>query len=782
MEVYSLSVVDELEAESIHILRETAADFHRPLMLCAGGVASCVLLRIAQKAFAPEHIPFAVLGIDDPKEPAPLREFRSLVLRESNLLGVRADSDSGGLDSIVKDGAFDAVIDATRRSEEPSRASQCIFSPSRALGQQDSHATRPELWNLYNTRLGKGERMQVRPLSNWTEADLRHYLARENIAKLPQGPGAESAALAVDNLLRVVIVGAEASGKSTLAAQLMGANATAATLPGGAEYRQFSSGDRRFVIIDVPGKERDMCHVAAGASHADLALLVVDARHGLVTQTRRHAFLSSLLGIPRLAIAVNKMDLVGHGERRFNQIRDEFEAFAARLGFKSLTFVPIDARRGDNVAATGAAMPWYDGQALLEHLENVYVGGDRNLVDFRLAVQSVAPDGDTRWYRGQIGSGVVKVGDEIAIVPSHRRTRVRKIALSDRQTERAFAPLSVSIALEDQIDVGRGALLAHPANMPRGVRGVDAMVVWLHDAPLRPGENYLLRQSASWVRASCATINYRIDPDSLHREDARELVLNDIGRATFTLFEERFVDAYTRNRSTGCFLLVRADDGATLGAAVLVDRETEHGRIRARKAAERLVIPHFGKVSETARSVLLRQRARTIWLTGLSGSGKSTLATELERALVDLGHACFMLDGDNVRSGLNRDLGFGPDDRTENIRRIAEVARLMNDAGLIAITAFISPYQEDRNMARNIIGEERFVEVYLDASLEACEQRDPKGLYRKARAGEIPEFTGISAPYEPPEAPSLRLDTAGRSVEQCTAQLLADVLDRIRAD
>jgi bifunctional enzyme CysN/CysC len=474
------------------------------------------------------------------------------------------------------------------------------------------------------------------------------------------------------------------------------------------------------------------------------------------------------------------MDLVGHAETRFNEVREEFEAFAVRLGFKSLAFVPLGARDGDNVTTRAAAMNWYSGPTLLEHLEGVYVGGDRNLVDFRLAVQLVLRGDGRRWYCGQIGSGVVKAGDEVAIVPSHRRTRVQSMALDGHHSERAFAPLSVSIALEEGVDVGRGAVLAHPANMPRAVRSVDAMVLWMQDAPLRAGESYLLRHGAGWVRASCAAINYRVDPDSLHREEADAFHLNDIGRTMFTLFEERFVDAYTRNRSTGCFLVVHPSDGLTLGAGIIVDRETEHGRVAARKAAERIVVPHFGKVSETARNVLLRQRARTIWLTGLSGSGKSTLATELERALVDLGHACFMLDGDNVRSGLNRDLGFGPDDRSENIRRIAEVARLMNDAGLVAITAFISPYREDRDMARKIIGAERFFEVYLDASLEACEKRDPKGLYRKARAGEIPEFTGVSAPYEAPEAPSLTLDTAGRSVEECTVQLLAAVLSRIQ--
>jgi len=540
-------------------------------------------------------------------------------------------------------------------------------------------------------------------------------------------------------------------------------------------YRYFSTARRRFIVIDAPGHEQYTRNMATGASNADLAVLLVDAKLGLLTQTRRHAFICSLLGIPRIVVALNKMDLVGHSQARFDEIRAGFEAFAARLGFKSVTFIPVSALDGDNVVRPSQRMRWYSGQPLLEHLETVYIGGDRNLVDFRLPVQAVVRASGERWYGGRIGSGAVKVGDEVAVLPSHRRSRVRAIALGDKALDSACAPLSVALALEDDVDVGRGAVLAHPRNLPRGVRALDAMLVWMDEKPLAPGRVYLAKLGASWVRASCAAVDYRVDPDTLHRANGRGLGLNDIGRASFTLFEERFVDPYARNRSTGSFILVDAETDRTVGAGMIVERDSEHPRVAPGATAKRAVVPQAGQVSAAERAALLGQRAVTVWLTGLSGSGKSTIAAELERRLVAMQRPCFMLDGDNVRAGINRDLGFGPDDRRENIRRVAEVARLMNDAGLIAITAFISPYRADREMAREIIGAERFVEVFLDATLEVCEGRDPKGLYKKARRGEIPDFTGVSAPYETPQAPRLTLQTGTETAASCVERLLAEL-------
>jgi bifunctional enzyme CysN/CysC len=486
---------------------------------------------------------------------------------------------------------------------------------------------------------------------------------------------------------------------------------------------------------------------------------VLGTEDAMDSQLRRDAFICSLLGIPRVVVAISTE---GSARDRFDAIRADFEAFAARLSFNSITFLPCDAA------------------ALHAHLDGVYIGGDRNLVDFRFPVQGVEVAGTERWLLGRVGSGVVKAGDEVVVLPSHRRSRVRALRLGGQRLEYAYAPLSVALSLEDDIDIRRGAMLAHARNVPRAARSLDAMVLWLDQQPLAAGTVYLLEHGTRRVRASCAEVNYRMDPDSLHRSSGHELGANDIGRAAFTLFEECFVDAYAKNRATGSFIVADAQSRRTVGLGMILDRETGTARVKPGEAAKRIVIPHASKVTAAHRAELLGQSSITIWLTGLSGSGKSTLATELEKGLMAAGRACYMLDGDNVRAGINRDLGFGPDDRRENIRRIAEVAKLMNDAGLIAVTAFISPYRADRDMARAIIGEERFVEVFVDAPLAVCEQRDPKGLYRKARKGEIPEFTGISAPYEPPAAPAISVDTAGRPIRQCVDDLLALVLQRSR--
>ncbi len=547
-------------------------------------------------------------------------------------------------------------------------------------------------------------------------------------------------------------------------------------------YRYFTTAKRRFIVIDAPGHEQYTRNMATGASHADLAIVLMDAKLGVLTQTRRHAFICALLGIPRIIVALNKMDLVGYSRERFEEIREEFEEFATRLTIKNLSFVPVSALSGDNIVKRSTNMPWHDGQPLLEQLETVYVGGDRNLVDLRFPVQTVVRAEGERWYGGRIVSGVVKVGEEVVILPSHRRSRVRAIALHDERLQVAFAPLSVAINLEDDLDIGRGALISHPRNVPHAVRSMEAMVVWMQPQPLRPGQLCMLKLGSSWVRASCADVEYRVDPTTLHRAAGQELGLNDIGRVAFTLFEERFVDPYARNRGTGAFIVVDPVTNATAGAGMIVDREADNARVGREDATRRNIVPRAGKVPQSRRAAILGQQPVTVWLTGLSGAGKSTLAIELEKALIDAGRACYLLDGDNVRSGLNRDLGFGPDDRRENIRRIAEVARLMNDAGLVVITAFISPYRADRTMAREIIATERFVEIYVEAPLEVCERRDPKGLYRKARRGEIPDFTGISAPYEAPEAPAATVETENRSVEQCAAALFQLVVTRVAAD
>ncbi|TWJ33030.1 adenylyl-sulfate kinase [Geobacter argillaceus] len=540
-------------------------------------------------------------------------------------------------------------------------------------------------------------------------------------------------------------------------------------------YRYFATSRRRFIIADAPGHEQYTRNMATAASQADLAVLLIDAKLGVSTQSKRHAFIGALMGIPRFVVAINKMDLVGYSEERFREIEEEYREFAVRLGLANLQFIPVCAVSGENLVHKGGNMPWYAGPPLLSHLEEVYVAGDRNLIDFRLPVQRVIHlSGSFRGVGGRVASGVLRAGDEVMVLPSGFRTRIATVGVGMNSASRAVAGESVTVTLEDDLDVGRGDILVHPGNVPPERRELEAMLVWTGDEPLQPGEVYWIKQATTWVKGRCEAIHYRVDPNSLRREEMDCLSLNDIGRARFSLNRPLFADEYRKNRALGAFIVVSVSTGDTLGAATIVDRTDYDAELKTERSVPplRTVVWHEGQVTPALRESVLRQRPITLWLTGLSGAGKSTLAFALERRLIEAGHPCFVLDGDNVRHGLNRDLGFSPRDRAENIRRVAEVARLINEAGLIVITSFISPFREDREMARQIIGPERFVETFLSTSITECERRDPKGLYRKARTGELPGFTGISAPYEPPEQPELTIDTETYSVEQGVALLL----------
>jgi bifunctional enzyme CysN/CysC len=543
-------------------------------------------------------------------------------------------------------------------------------------------------------------------------------------------------------------------------------------------YRYFATGRRRFIIADAPGHEQYTRNMATAASNAELAILLIDARQGVLTQSKRHAFICSLLGVPRLLVAINKMDLVGFSEERFHQIEDEYCSFAVRLGLKNLCFIPVCAVDGDNLVQPSQRMPWYGGPCLLPYLEDIYVAGDRNLVDFRLPVQRVVrPNVDFRGYSGSISSGIIRTGDELIALPSGFRSRIRQIYLGSTALPQAVAGQSITVTLEDELDIGRGDLLVHPGNVPREFKELDLMTVWTGDEPLVPGMVLQVKHGTQWVKARCESIRYRVDPNTLRQEQPDRLVLNDIARIRLSLYRPIFADAYSRNRMLGSLLLVSLASNDTIGAATIIERNDYDAELKTDRTVpvKREVVWHQGQVSLADRSRLLRQKPLTVWFTGLSGSGKSTLAFALEQRLVGSGMTCSVLDGDNVRHGLNRDLGFSPRDRTENIRRVAEVARLMNEAGLIVITSFISPFQEDRQMAREIIGTDRFLEVYLDAGLEVCERRDPKGLYKKARSGELPGFTGIASPYESPEAAEVTLDT-GRNTINASLDILMTAL------
>jgi bifunctional enzyme CysN/CysC len=513
--------------------------------------------------------------------------------------------------------------------------------------------------------------------------------------------------------------------------------------------------------------------MATGASTADLALLLVDARLGVLTQTRRHAFIASLLGIRHLVVTVNKMDAVGWSRATFDAIREELESFAARLRFPDLTCIPISALRGDNVVAPSRSMPWYDGATVLQHLESVYVAGDRNYVDLRFPVQLVVrPHQDFRGFAGTVASGVIRVGDEVMALPSEKVSRVTRLVTHDRDVAYAFPPQAVTVCLADELDISRGDLLVRPANRPPLRREPEALLVWMDEAPLVTGRPYWIKHLTSTVKAVVKGVAYRVDPDTLHRVPAETLGLNDIGRVTLECFRPLPADAYDRNRATGSFVMIDPLTHATVAAGMVIERG-EGRTVGVAGPVSRDLTPVAGRVTAADRARVLGQQPATVWLTGLSASGKSTVACALEEALIAAGRAACVLDGDNLRHGLCADLGFGPADRTENIRRVAEVARLLNDAGLIVITAFISPYRQDRAQARAVVGEGRFLEVFVDAPLEVCAERDPKGLYRRARAGELAEFTGVTAPYEPPEAPDLRLDTAALPPAAAVEQLLA---------
>lgn len=548
-------------------------------------------------------------------------------------------------------------------------------------------------------------------------------------------------------------------------------------------YRYFSTPRRNFILADTPGHVQYTRNMATGASTADAAILLIDASRGVLTQTRRHAFIVTLLGIRHIIVAVNKMDMVGYDRNVFEAIRKEFSDFSAKLGVSDLHFIPISALKGDNVVERSRVMDWYQGESVLQYLENLYIGGDRNLIDFRFPVQYVIrPNQHFRGFSGQISSGVVRKGDEILILPSMKRSRIRSITTFDGDLDEAYTPMSVTLTLEDEIDISRGDMLVHPNNVPRVDSTLEAMLVWMSEEPLDKSKTYLLRQTSRDGKVRIMDLRYRVDVDTLHRDNVDTLQVNEIGRVVLQNNQPLFFDPYDRNRNTGSFVLIDAMDHTTVAAGMILDRPTVE-TLRREPVKEmdiaslRNIRKETGQVTRGEREAMLGKKTVCFWMTGLSGSGKSTISAALEKKMFDQGTLVYRLDGDNVRFGLNQDLGFNDRDRRENIRRVAEVARLLNHAGVSVVTSFISPFREDREMARTIIGDDSFFEVFVDAPLEVCESRDAKGLYRKARAGEISEFTGITSPYEAPLDAAVVVDTQRLSVMECVDRILAALQD-----
>ncbi len=546
-------------------------------------------------------------------------------------------------------------------------------------------------------------------------------------------------------------------------------------------YRYFATPKRKFIIADTPGHIQYTRNMVTGASTAELAIVLIDARKGVLTQSKRHGFLASLLQIPHILVAVNKMDLVDYDQETYNKIVTEYTEFASKLSIHDLTFIPISALKGDNVVNKSENMPWYDGPTLLHHLENVNVGSNRNLVDFRFPVQMVIrPHQDFRGFAGQISSGSISPGEEIVVLPSGKTSIVQSIATYGGELREAAAGDSVILTLSDEIDISRGDMIVRRHNLPQVANQLECIVCWMNEEPMNPKGSYILQHTTRQVRAFVNEVNYRIDVDTLHREPAHTLKLNEIGRVKITTTQPLFFDQYQLNRNTGSFILIDPTTNATVAAGMIRRRARELDEVVPQQPQRQTSTNVVWESSQITRAMRERQKgheAAVLWFTGLSGSGKSTVARQLEKRLFDLGCHTFYLDGDNVRHGLNGDLGFSDKDRKENIRRVAEVARLAFEHGNLTLCTFISPFRADREFARGLLPAERFIEVYVKCDLEVVKRRDPKGLYAKALRGEIKEFTGISSPYEEPVNPEIIVETDVQSVEEIV-NLIIDELAR----
>lgn len=538
-------------------------------------------------------------------------------------------------------------------------------------------------------------------------------------------------------------------------------------------YRYFSTAKRKFIIADCPGHEQYTRNMATGASTCDLAIILIDARHGVMTQTRRHSFIVSLLGIKHVLVAVNKMDLVDYSQERFDEIVQEYRDFAARLEMPDQHFIPISALNGDNLIERSEKMPWYDGSTLMHHLENVHIASDRNLIDFRFPVQYVnRPNLDFRGFCGTIASGRVAKGDPIMVLPSRKTSRVKSIVTYDGELEEAFAPLAVTITTEDEIDISRGDMVVRPDNLPTSTDKFDATVVWMAEQPMVPGKEYLIKHCSRVASGRVSTLRYKIDVNTLHRHPGATLELNEIGRCQVQLNQPLTVDDYRRNRGTGAFIVIDRVSNITVGAGMILDRksadDTDHWDAQASESLETRISP----VTAEEREARFGQRPVTLLLTGLPAAGKTEIANAVERQLFDLGRTVAVIDGQNLRQGLNRDLGFTADESSENVRRAAEVAKLLNNAGFITIASFVAPDEGVRQKAAEVVGTDRFLVAHVSAPLEWCREHDDQGVYAKADAGEIANLPGVSAEYEPPTNPDLVLPTHEISIEECATRVL----------
>ena len=575
-----------------------------------------------------------------------------------------------------------------------------------------------------------------------------------------------------ENVLRFIICGDAGDGKSALIGGLLDnlqADREQAITTGFA-YRTFSTGKRSFIVADIPDHEQNTRNLVTGASTADLAIVLIDARKGVTQQTRRHTAILSLLGIRHVILAINKMDLVAWSRTVYDAIAGGYRDYAQRLDLTDVTCIPVSALTGDNVIEPSAAMGWYHGPTLLQALESADVATDRESAPFRMPVQWVnRPDAGFRGFTGTIASGLVRPGDPVLVCPAHTPSTVSRIVAPEGDLACARAGQTVTLTLAAGIDATPGDIIASSSHPPGRSDQFACHLIWMHENALLPKRSYLLKIGTHVVEAQITALKYKLNVDSLEHVAARTLERNDIACCNIGLDRQIVFDPYRELRETGGFILIDRHTRAPVGVGMI--------DFALRRASN--LTRHKLTVDKPARSAQKNQKACVLWLTGLSGAGKSTTANAVEQRLHALGRHSYVLDGDNLRHGLTKDLGFTPVDRVENVRRIAEVARLFVDAGLIVVVSVISPFRDEREMARRMMEEGEFVEVFVDAPLEVCERRDPKGLYRKARAGEIKNFTGIDSPYEPPERPDIVLKTAERSVDELADQVIAYLQSRV---
>jgi len=533
-------------------------------------------------------------------------------------------------------------------------------------------------------------------------------------------------------------------------------------------HRYFETPTRKYIIADTPGHVQYTRNMVTGASTADCTIILIDARNGVLTQSKRHGFIASLLQIPHMIVAINKMDLVDYSEEIYSRIEQDYQKFSEKLDIHDIVFIPVSALRGDNVVEKSKKMPWYKGSTLLYHLEHVHPSADRNLVDFRFPVQYVIrPQSEFRGYAGKIVSGTIKPGEQVVVLPSGTPTSIRSVITYDQELEEAYAPQSIVLTLTDEIDVSRGDMIVRKNNLPQIAKHVEAIICWMDEAPSSTCKSYILKHTTRQVRVSLWNILYRINVDTLHREQVEKLTLNDIGRVKIRALSPLCFDVYKMNHGTGSFILIDPESNHTVAAGLIRDVTRNADDIGAgdgrAAGSKQEKSPHTvwsgWNIPRDRREQRNGHQAAILWFTGYSGSGKSTIARQLEMKLFDQGCQTMILDGDQLRHGLCRDLGFSDEDRSENIRRIGEVSRLFFESGKIVICTFISPFADDRAFVRELFPEGRFWEIYVKCELAVCRSRDPHDLYRMAEAGEIKNFTGISSAYEAPKAPEMTVET-----------------------